>query len=200
MHGNYPLISLICATCGVPFSVPASQRSRNPKFCSRACSARYPRAPRDAVADFWARVEKTEGCWLWRGALSDTGYGSLAVDGKTWNAHRYAWIVVYGETIETSQYVCHVCDVRNCIRRDHLFAGTAKENIQDAKSKGRLYSTPARGEAHNMAKLNPLKVGMIRRLLSVGYSQTWLAQYFGVTKRNIQQIRKGNYWRSVGPR
>lgn len=200
MHSNYPLMSLVCTTCGSSFSVPNCRRSLDRKFCSRRCSAQYPREPFDVVAAFWAKVEKTESCWLWRGALSGNGYGSLGVNGKTWPAHRYAWLVVYGEPIEHGLFVCHTCDVRLCVRREHLFIGTCKDNIQDAKRKGRLYSTDARGEDHNMAKLNPLKVGMIRRLLSVGYSQKWLAGYFGVTKRNIQQIGKGNYWRSVGPR
>jgi hypothetical protein len=31
---------------------------------------------------FWARVQKTETCWLWTGAKTSLGYGRVAYGGK----------------------------------------------------------------------------------------------------------------------
>ena len=40
-------------------------------------------------------------------------------------------------------YVCHTCDNGNCILDAHHFPGTQKDNMQDAKIKGRLKRSPA---------------------------------------------------------
>lgn len=39
--------------------------------------------------------------------------------------------------IRDGLYVLHKCDNRLCVRVDHLFLGTQKENLADMRSKGR---------------------------------------------------------------
>lgn len=75
---------------------------------------------------FWAKVQKTETCWLWTGALRD-GYGRFALDGQVkWvQAHRY----VLGE-VPNDLEVDHLCRVRACVRPNHLEIVTKKLNIQ----------------------------------------------------------------------
>ena len=34
--------------------------------------------------------------------------------------------------------LCHKCDNPACVRISHLFEGTQKENVDDARSKGRM--------------------------------------------------------------
>jgi hypothetical protein len=88
-------------------------------------------------ADFWNRVSKTDGCWLWTGCLASNGYGRFPLNYRRIPAHRYAWTLSNGP-IPAGLEVCHHCDVRRCVRPDHLFLGTREDNIQDAKQKRRF--------------------------------------------------------------
>lgn len=84
-------------------------------------------------------VDKKNGCWNWKGDLQPNGYGITTCHEtyKRSQAHRISYKVFKGE-IPKGMYVCHHCDNPKCINPDHLWVGTAKENMQDAKKKGRL--------------------------------------------------------------
>lgn len=85
---------------------------------------------------FFANVNKTESCWLWLASGAD-GYGSFMVKGKYWRVHRWAYERFVG-SIPNGLFVCHKCDVRNCVNPAHLFLGTNTDNMRDASRKGRL--------------------------------------------------------------
>jgi len=86
---------------------------------------------------FWSKVKKNEfGCWSWTGAKDRRGYGQMRVDRKHVSAHRMSWLIHYGP-IPDGMCVLHKCDTRECVRPDHLFLGTAKDNSQDMMTKGR---------------------------------------------------------------
>lgn len=91
------------------------------------------------VARFWSRVDKTDGCWVWRGSTSGRGvrYGALRRNGVTKRAHRVAWEIASGATIPDGMLVCHRCDFGLCVRPSHLFLGTHQDNMRDAAAKGR---------------------------------------------------------------
>lgn len=87
-------------------------------------------------AQFWLKVQKTDTCWLWIGHKDQQGYGKTSIRGKRILAHRYSYELHY-EAIPSGLYVCHKCDVPNCIRPDHLFLGTNLENLADKFAKNR---------------------------------------------------------------
>lgn len=85
---------------------------------------------------FWTLVEKTDGCWLWRGTFNHK-YGQIQVRGKFCRAHRVAYELTHGVALKTTQILCHHCDNPACVRPDHMFVGTHADNVADMVRKGR---------------------------------------------------------------
>jgi hypothetical protein len=82
---------------------------------------------------FWAHVERTETCWLWvRGKVNRGGYGVYSHR----PAHQVAYELGVGP-IPAGAFICHHCDVKLCVRPDHLYAGDALTNRHDAINRGR---------------------------------------------------------------
>src|SRR4051812_42591054 len=88
----------------------------------------------------WMRFDrltiKGPGCWLWTGGLDAYGYGQVSIghDGRA-KAHRLAFEMAYGPP---SDVVRHTCDVRRCVRPEHLLNGTQAQNMADAVERSRL--------------------------------------------------------------
>lgn len=72
-----------------------------------------------AAQRFWAKVEKTDTCWLWTGATIAAGYGALRREGKFLYAHRVSYELTYGG-IPDGATIDHICHVRNCVNPKHL--------------------------------------------------------------------------------
>lgn len=101
---------------------------------------------------FWPRIRKTEGCWLWTGPGDRRGYGQFfPKQGIHLIAHRYSWELVNGPVPE-GLFVCHHCDTPPCVRPDHLFLGTPKDNHDDMVRKGRHARGPMLSRAVRAAR------------------------------------------------
>jgi len=86
---------------------------------------------------FWARVQKTDSCWLWTGAIQDKGYGRFVDDdGNHVSAHRFSYKLHHG-SIDSDLFALHSCDVPRCVNPEHLRLGTQRQNIRDMMSRGR---------------------------------------------------------------
>lgn len=176
----------------IPVEAQIGQTCRNPG-CVRPDHLRL--LQRASTTDlFWRHVTKTETCWLWTGARRGFGYGMMGVHGLSPQpAHRVSWRIHYGE-IPGKLFVCHKCDVPACVRPDHLFLGTASDNMQDAARKGRIGGGPGKGEAHFKARLATADVLTIRASVE---SDTVLAQRYAVRRGQIWNIRNGKTWRHL---
>lgn len=137
--------------------------------------------------------EPNTGCWLWVRSLNSNGYGQLSRNGKQHQAHRYSWALHNGP-IPAGLYVCHRCDTRACVNPEHLFLGTALDNMQDMKRKGRERHPGRKGEANPEAKLNAASVLAIRAALASGERPVSLAAQYGVTTSLVSHIKRRTVW------
>lgn len=81
------------------------------------------------VVNFLTKVEKTDSCWLWMGALDTKGYGKLTIDKKTVAAHRASFVYHKGP-IPDELCLDHICEMVRCVNPDHLEAVTYRANSQ----------------------------------------------------------------------
>ncbi len=127
---------------------------------------------------FWLMIKSGPGCWEWQGGRANgCGYGAMRL-GKAWMmVHRYSWTIHHGP-IPTGLLVCHKCDNPLCVRPDHLFLGTNKQNCQDKVSKNRQAFN--RGELCGTSILTEQAVKAIRYLSARGVPNRVMADAFNV--------------------
>ena len=111
------------------------------------------------IKRFWDNVRIVEECGdechEFMGKRNSNGYGYLYVDGRRWLAHRFAWMLA-GFELTSGLVLRHaVCDNPPCVNVQHLKLGTQKENMADAKERGRL----ATGD-RNGRRIYPERDGM----------------------------------------
>lgn len=96
------------------------------------------RLPAGFARHFWKRVEKTRNCWFWRRALNPGGYGAVSVPGFRGPvaAHRVSFALAHGHC-PAGMVVMHRCDTPRCVRPAHLILATQRDNMRDARIKGR---------------------------------------------------------------
>lgn len=143
---------------------------------------------RAAEGKLWTRCAKREtGCWEWQGPLVQ-GYGWLSVPGgPTVRAHRVSLMLKLGRPLKPDEFACHACDNRACVNPDHLFAGTAKDNVLDSIRKGRH----TKGSRHGQAKLTEEDAANI---LASTLSEATLAARYGVDPATIHAVKSGYSW------
>lgn len=96
------------------------------------------RQRQDVDAAFWAKVQHSDGCWLWTGCRNQKGYGQFRNEyGQNEQAHRYAYRRTVGPIPEMA-VVCHQCDNPPCVKPAHLWIGSVADNQRDMARKGRV--------------------------------------------------------------
>lgn len=139
------------------------------------------KTPLNVEARFWQQVQKTDTCWLWMGKVHNAGYGTFYIGRyREITTHTFSWTMHFGP-IPAGQCVLHECDVRNCVRPDHLFLGTRTDNMRDAAAKGRM---------RNRRRLTADERNSIIERSANGESQTSIAADFGFVPNYIGWILK----------
>jgi hypothetical protein len=167
---------------------------------------------------FWAKVDKNGPipahrpelgqCWIWTGAHNRSGCGKIEVNGSLMPAPQAA-LLLAGRPVLPGQEACHHCDNPPCVRHDHLFGGTRKQDVADARQKGRLATgqrhgnnthpeSRPRGEAHKHSVLNPDIVRSIRADRAAGLlSRRQMAEKYGVSQGCIDGVIRRRTWNHV---
>jgi len=156
-------------------------------------------------------VEKTDCCWLWRGARTKpAGYGVIgrgaAKDGMGL-VHRVALELKLGRRLREGAWACHRCpglapccaeaDNRLCVHPEHLYEGSAQSNREDTIARGRVVIGDHHGARNGQAKLDDARVREIKRRIALGQSDAVIAADFEVVPATVWWIRKGVRWTHV---
>ena len=137
---------------------------------------------------FWDAVDTSGECWLWTRGKWKNGYGLIHDKGKALGAHRVSYELAYG-VIPAGMWVLHRCDVRHCVRPDHLFLGTNADNVRDMWAKGR-----GRGLDPHFGKLTTDQRRQAVALIRSGMNKTAVGAMFGVSRQAIGHLlRSGLY-------
>jgi hypothetical protein len=94
---------------------------------------------------FFAKVNKTETCWLWTGARLPLGYGQFVTTGNRL-AHRFAYEHFVGP-IPDGLTIDHLCRNPSCVNPAHMEAVTIQVNLSRGTS----------GPANNARKTHCLR-------------------------------------------
>lgn len=139
-------------------SIPGCARAHNARGW---CSAHYHRwrrtgrtggeirnVPSSHAESFASNVERSpNGCLVWTGSRSDTGYGRISVQGSQEYAHRYAWEREHG-AIPDDKMVDHICCNRACVEVGHLRIATNQENSWNRAGANPNSASGVRGVIH----------------------------------------------------
>jgi hypothetical protein len=123
---------------------------------------------------FWARVDKTDTCWLWTGSLNNCGYGNIKAGGRMTSVHRLSYEIAVGP-IPEGYFIDHLCYVHHCVNPNHLQAVTRQQNRQNA-SGGQV------GQRNNRSS-------GVRGVYWIERTQKWAA----VAKRDGHRYYSGQY-------
>lgn len=146
---------------------------------------------------YWKYVVKKDGCWWWAGAISDQGYTRIRYRRTMVGGHRVSWLIHNGN-IPDGLFVLHRCDNPICTNPDHLFLGTAGDNVRDARDKGRSKNGGSAGEDNGNSKLTWAQVDEIRARPCGSWKHFEklkdMSARMGVTVSAIKDVRMGRSW------
>lgn len=81
-----------------------------------------PTKPQPIPERFWAKVEKSDGCWRWTGTINEAGYGVFFLRSykSPERAHRLSYMFATGALPAPGIDLHHVCHNPWCVNPAHL--------------------------------------------------------------------------------
>lgn len=145
---------------------------------------------------FWEKVKRgaPDECWEWQAAKTEKGYGRLTSGRKNHlKAHRVAFALANGGTVDDDTNVLHRCDNPPCCNPAHLFAGTRRDNTQDMIRKGRNSPPPHYfGAKHPATKFDET---VARSIISDTRKIAEIAADYDVSHMTIYRIKHRKSWK-----
>ena len=94
--------------------------------------------PKEVAAGALARAERINACLIGPGAPGSGGYRNSSVKGRRIATHRLVLEIHLGRPLEKHELALHRCNNPACINPEHLYAGSAKDNMADRIAAGQL--------------------------------------------------------------
>ena len=148
----------------------------------------YDKYSEQNLQNFWNKVNKTDGCWLWTGCKDNDGYGKFGVASKILGAHRVSLEIHLQRNIRPGLVVAHtpeICHNPSCVNPEHLREATYTENRLDMHKDGTIN-----------AKLTAAQVLEIR---ASNKTRRDLAAEYAVSREYISKIITRIKWKYLPP-
>ena len=150
-----------------------------------------------AVERINALIEEEGSCWVWMGA----SYGGIPsvnmkqANGKWRNKNvRRVLLEERGESL-AGKYVVACCGERMCVNPDHLKALSQKENLKRANDSISALSR-RRASAKTFEKQRKINSSIASEIRVSDLPSRELAEMHGLSIRTIQNIRRGDTWKT----
>ena len=132
-------------------------------------------------------------CLFWPFASNRRGYPAVSINGRLWGVHRFFCEYRNGPPPSSLHQAAHTCGNGRigCVNPLHVVWKTQKDNEADKIAHG----THLKGECHPQSKLTVPDVIAIRQ--STGVPIRTLAEKYGVTIRQIFNVRSTQHWKAV---
>lgn len=143
--------------------------------------------------------KSVNGCIEWTGARAQ-GYGAINIrleDGKQGQLKVTRLLYCHAKGIQYKEIahleLCHHCDNPGCVNVDHLFAGTAADNMHDRYKKNR-YNTQPFGFEHSNSKITKAQLKKIIKLWKSGVKYKTIATIVGLREGLLQRFFAKKTW------
>lgn len=170
------------------------------------------------AARFWAKVDRTGPCWLWRGAAtSDGSPTSCCVAGRAVAARRVGFVLRTGRSLPAHIHLTAVCGRPLCVRHvgprvtARLRTQLRRLDLDDAAAaahfgldvaavtQARAAAPPRErarrlGENTSGSRLTARQVTELRQLAAAGTPSRVLALRYGVGKTTVLDAMRGRTW------
>lgn len=125
-------------------------------------------------------VKDDNGCLVWSGPITHSGYGRLSLFGRERKAHRWAYEMAHGPLADDVS-LDHLCRNRACVNPDHLEVVSSAENTR-------------RGD---LTKLCADDVREMLRLRCEGWTFARIGERFGVSQQHAHRVCTSQNWADV---
>lgn len=157
-----------------------------PRKYNRIAPTRY-----TELIDLLETIQSDE-CMIWPYATNHFGYGVINKNYHIYRVHRIAFHFAngYWPPIDTR----HTCDNPSCFNPAHLIAGTRKENVADALSRGR-HSVGEHRPNSKLTNTAVLKMRNDHQFRSISFRK--IAMEYGVDESVVRDVLARRIWKHV---
>lgn len=157
----------------------------------------------EILAYLQQNVRVTEdGCHIWAGTSTGRRIPVLMWDKRMYNARRLL-LELSGRVLTDRLVVFNTCSSLNCMRLDHLRAGTRAQMLHSMAARGRVHSGHAHAIAIAAGRAAGAKLPMsermnVARMRADGWIWSRIAAHYGVSP-SMPQKAMSSWQRLFGP-